>query len=45
MAIGSQAATTRSNQIALGTNTTEVTVPNIAGSGNQWLIANADGTL
>ena len=45
MAIGSQAATTRSNQIALGTNTTEVTVPNIAGNADQLISANADGTL
>ena len=44
-AIGRSATTTKADQIALGINTTEVIVPNIAGTGNQVVYANANGTL
>jgi hypothetical protein len=44
-ALGAGAITTRNNQVVIGTSIDTVTVPNVAGSGNQFLFATADGTL
>jgi len=44
-AIGAGATTTRDNQLVLGTANTEVTAPNLAGSGNAIVEATGDGTL
>lgn len=44
-AIGTRAVTTRANQVMIGDSNTEVTVANIAGSGNQLVFSSADGTL
>ena len=44
-ALGAGAVTTRNNQVVIGTSIDTVTVPNVAGSGNQFLFATADGTL
>jgi hypothetical protein len=44
-ALGAGARTTRDNQLMLGTATTEVTVPNLAGNGSGMVFANDDGTL
>ena len=44
-ALGFGAVTTRNSQVVIGTSLETVTVPNVAGSGNQFLFATADGTL
>jgi len=44
-AIGAGATTTRDNQLVLGTASTEVTAPNLAGSGNEIVYSETDGTL
>ena len=44
-AVGAGAATTRKDQIVLGTFKTEVTAPNLAGDGTEIIAANEDGTL
>jgi hypothetical protein len=44
-AVGVGAATTRDNQVMLGTASDEVTVANLAGSGKAIVEANSDGTL
>ena len=44
-AVGEGAVTTRSNQIVLGRQSTEVTIPNLSGSGSAVLNADSDGTL
>ena len=44
-AVGAGAATTRKDQIVLGTSKTEVTAPNLAGDGTEIIAANEDGTL
>ena len=44
-AVGTGAVTTRDNHTVIGTASTEVTVPNIAGEGTAIIAANEDGTL
>ena len=44
-AIGAGARTTRASQMMVGTNKTEVTVPNLGGEGTAVVAANEDGTL
>lgn len=44
-ALGAGARTTRDNQVVVGTTTTQVTVPNLAGNGASLVQATSDGTL
>ena len=44
-AIGANSATTRSNQIVLGSNNTELTVPNLEGTDTGVTYVETDGTL
>jgi len=44
-AIGAGATTTRDNQLVLGTANTEVTAPNLAGSGTEIVYSESDGSL
>ena len=44
-ALGAGAITTRNNQVVIGTSLETVTAPSVAGIGNQFLFATADGTL
>ena len=44
-ALGFGAVTTRNSQVVIGTSLETVTAPSVAGSGNQFLFATADGTL
>ncbi len=44
-AIGAGAVTRRDQQVVLGSADSEVTVANLAGTGNEMVFANADGTL
>ena len=44
-AIGAGAATTRDNQVMLGTKADDITAPSLAGSGTEMIYANGDGTL
>lgn len=44
-ALGFGAVTTRNSQVVIGTSLETVTAPSVAGIGNQFLFATADGTL
>ena len=44
-AIGANSATTRSNQIVLGSESTELTIPNLKGSKTAVTYVETDGTL